>query len=218
MYIDDIIDGLKRFKEHKTIGYVYGRYYDWFTSCTSAFRHYIYIGNNHYRELVDCHSGMFWMFAIYGYRLGKISKDETLKMIEHCFSGTFYTDVSGEKIKTKELKAKFMKIANMHNGQLCFLCNNDETAKTIYSNMKVLYPEWINFIDELRNLHKSEIGQKNHEAITNIEREIMDELKDLLEREYNVKNSLRVHDALYTLNDIDDIDDILYGLVIEKYV
>lgn len=50
-----------------------------------------------YRELIDCHSGFFWMFAIYGYQKEKIEKDECKKMISHCFKGTFYQDISGKK-------------------------------------------------------------------------------------------------------------------------
>ena len=208
--IDNLIGGMRLFEKHKQGSYTGGRYYDWFTSCSSAFRKYLYKGGKNYRELIDCHSGIFWMFALHGYEEGKIDRAECKRMMDDCFKGTFYSDVSGQE-KTKTLKQTFMKVLNMSRRQVNYMENtlNDELFIKIHKKLYRAYPQWSAFLDELKTKKHGKIGRYNHFATIRIERKIMDELKSRVER-LGYSDLRRVHDALYGLESVPDIEKMLF--------
>ena len=215
--IDNLISGMKSFERHKQGAYTGGRFYDWFTACSSAFRKYLYKDSKNYRELIDCHSGIFWMFALHGYAKGQIGKDECRRMIEHCFHGSFYSDVSGQD-KTKALKQTFMKVLNMSKRQMNYMENilNDALFIKIHDKLSRAYPQWSAFLDGLKKKKHGKIGRYNHFSTIKIERRIMDELKHRLEV-MGYTDLRRVHDALYGLESVPDIEKILLDVVLEYF-
>lgn len=215
--IDKLISGINAFEKNNQGRYTGGRLYDWFTSCPSAFRKYLYKDGKHYRELVDCHSGIFWMFALYGYKNGRIDKEECLSIIDHCFKGTFYADISHQE-KTKAVKQMFMKVMNMSIRQEHYM---GETLKnklftTIHRGLSESYPQFANYLASLKKSYHAKIGKKNHFATIKIEKDIMDILKKKLET-LGYTDLRRVHDALYGLEDIPNIETILYDIVIDYF-
>ena len=215
--IDKLILGLKSFKTNKPPRCNGGRTYDWFTACPSSFRRYIYKGDRHYRELIDCHSGIFWMFALHGYRNGRIGGDECLRMIDHCFNGTFYTDVS-KREKTKAVKRTFMRVLNMSRGQERYMEEMRRDALFIHIRRELSrsYPQWSSYLVYLKRTKHGEIGRYNHYRTIDIEKIIMDELRRRLES-IGLTDLRRVHDALYGLEDVAGIEGILYTVTMDYF-
>ena len=216
--IDTLLRGLLFFQKHETYGYTGGRFYDWFSSCPFSFRKYLLKDGKHYRELVDCHSGFFWMFAIYGFGEGWIDEDECLRMIDHCFSGKFYEDISGTA-KTRAVKTEFMKVLNMTVRQVGFMVE-DELFNRIKDGLSKSYPQWMSFLEAIRANPKmrryQKIGKFNHFAVIEIERDIMDELKVRLQQ-IGFSDLKRVHDALWGIDEANEseITKMLYEVAIE---
>lgn len=206
--IFNLIDGLRFFDKHQDYGFTAGRHYDWFVSCSSAFRKYIYLDGKPYHELIDCHSGFFWMFAIYGYQQGRISIDECERMIEHCLGGHFYADIA-EQPKSVEVKLTFQKVLNTTVRQMKFIEENchDKLFIRIRKNLAIAYPLWSSFLEDLRAKpslrRRKKIGQFNHYALTKIERKIMESLQAKLE-DMGLRGVRRVHDALWGVDDIKE--------------
>jgi len=217
--IDKLLSDMRTFTKQRKGNADDDRVYDWFTGCSAAFRKYLYVGTDHYRELIDCHSGIFWMFSLHGFEQGRIGGKECMKMINHCFSGTFYTDVSGRP-KTREVKQMFMKVMNMTTRQQRYMMKNLLFVR-IKKCLAVWYPEMTKYLDELRSkkkLRKNEnkIGRYNHYQTISIEKKIMDELKKKLE-EMGYHHLHRVHDAIYGIQDVPNIESILYNVILDYY-
>ena len=215
--VESLLQGMKSFQRHTRPKQNGGRIYDWFTSCPSAFRTCLWKDGKHYRELIDCHSGIFWMFALHGYSQGQIGREECKRIIDHCFKGTFYTDVSGEA-KTKALKQVFMKVLNTTRKQEWYFeeKEKDSLFKKIRLNLSRRYPQWTAYLSILKDKHPRKLGKYNHYFTTRIEKRIMDELKRRLEA-LGHTDLRRVHDALYGLEDVKDIDSILYQVVMDYF-
>ena len=208
---------MKSFKKHNPPRYKGDRVYDWFVSCPSAFRRYIYKGHRHYRELIDCHSGIFWMFALLGYRNGRIGSEECQRMIDHCFKGTFYTDVSKRK-KTKAVKRTFMRVLNMSKGQERYMVGMRRDALFIHIRRELFqsYPQWSSYLTYLKRTKHGKIGRYNHYRTIAIEKIIMDELRRRLES-IGYTDLRRVHDALYGLEDVSGIEGMLYSVTMDYF-
>ena len=215
--IDKLIRGLKAFRTHKMPKYKGDRFYDWFTSCSSAFREYLYKDGKHYRELIDCHSGIFWMFALYGYKNGRIDKEECQRMIEHCFKGSFYSDLSNRE-KSKDVKRVFMKVLNMSRGQEHYMeaTLKDPLFIQIHRGLSKCYPQWTAYLASLKKRFNKKIGKHNHFKSISIERDIMDELKNRLESRGHT-DLRRVHDAMYGLENVTGIKEILHDVVMDYF-
>jgi len=217
--VENLIRGMKLFRKQGKGHYRHNRYFDWFVSCSSAFRVYIYKGEKHYRELVDCHSGIFWMFALHALKGGKIGAEECKRMIDHCFCGRFYTDVSGRE-KTRAVKTMFMKVLNMRARDVRRMEkeNHNELFIRIKEGLARSYPELSEYLEHLRatpsDRNEIGIGRYNHYSTTKFEHKIMDKLQKKLEK-LGYSDLRRVHDALYGLEDVPDIDQILYDISIE---
>lgn len=112
-----------------------------------------------------------------------------------------------------------MKILNMTSSQLNWSKNQFRFHKifsTIIQSLQSKYPQWYKFLESTRQEFKKELGIHNHETISQIEKSIMNKLKnELYKKGYN--NLIRVHDALYGTDEInkDTIDGILYNIVSE---
>ena len=52
--VESLLQGMRSFQRHTRPKQNGGRFYDWFTSCPSAFRNYLWKDGKHYRELIDC--------------------------------------------------------------------------------------------------------------------------------------------------------------------
>lgn len=220
--IENLIRGMKLFREHKVSGYSYGRFYDWFTLCPSAVRRYLTDGNRSYREIVDCPSGFFWMFALYGFRMGRVGVDECQRMIDQCFSGSFYTAISGLP-KTGAVKVEFMKVLNMRASQIEYMREiQNELFFVIKDRLAFCYPELSAFLELIRANPKwrqnKSIGRFLHAEITKIEREIMEGMERELERRGMTKLR-RVHDAIWGLDSLEkgDAQEILKKVVIKYF-
>ena len=215
--VKSLLQGMRSFQRHTRAKKNGGRFYDWFTSCPSAFRTCLWKDGKHYRELIDCHSGIFWMFALHGYSQGQIGREECQRIIDHCFKGTFYTDVSGEA-KTKALKQVFMKVLNTTRNQERYIAKivKDPLFKKIRLDLSRRYPQWTAYLDYLKNKHPRKIGKYNHYGTIKIEEQIMDELKHRLEA-LGYSDLRRVHDALYGLQDVKNIDAILYQVIMDYF-
>jgi len=231
MTVDELARGLRGFKNQKRGHFKGGRWYDWFVRCPSSFRKYVYNGSRHYRELFDCHSGFMWMFSLYGVRMGQVSSEECRRMIDHCFSGTFYGDIS-EACKTSLVKTSFMRVLNMSElGLRCF-CNVkaphvSSVMKTVMKNLKQEYPEWYSFLEELKKncAKKSEkcedrdsYGRGVYLALSKIEKEVIDGVKnELANRGHAIRHLMRVHDALYGLEDVEGMEEMV-RMVVDKII
>ena len=206
----NLVSDLRYFEKHADYGYTAGRHYDWFVSCSSSFRKYIHLGGKSYHELIDCHSGFFWMFALYGYAKGKIGADECKGMIDECFDGKFYENIS-QQPKSRAVKIEFMKVMNMTKRQVNAITKYqpDGLFSRIRERLASTYPQWSSFLEAIRAEPKMrnriKIGKFNHYALTRIERHIMDELKRRLEAR-GLKGLRRVHDALWGVDDIDEAE------------
>ena len=213
--IKSLLQGMRSFQRHTRPKQNGGRIYDWFSSCPSAFRSCLWKDGKHYRELIDCHSGIFWMFALHGYAQGRIGREECQRIIDHCFQGTFYTDVSGQA-KTKALKQVFMKVLNTTKNQERYIERivQDPLFKKIRLDLSRRYPQWMAYLEYLKGKHPRKIGKHNHYDTIKIEKQIMDELKRRLEA-LGYSDLRRVHDALYGLQDVKNIDSILYQVVMD---
>jgi len=215
--IDNLLRDIITFKKQYIKGYSYGRFYYWFTNLSKAFREYLWVGSKRFREIVDCHSGFFWMSAIKAFKENAITKIECLKMFDQCFSGNFYSEI-GKTVKTQELKRKFMQVINTHRGQLRQLSKNDvdNVYSTIINSLKEEHSSWWKWIEERRIKYKGLIGLINHVEITNIEKDIMKNLSSyLINNGYT--NIHRVHDAIYGIDDVDNISEILKDISV-KYI
>ena len=215
--VNSLVQGMRTFQRHTRAKKNGGRFYDWFTSCPSAFRNYLWKDGKHYRELIDCHSGIFWMFALHGYSQGQIGREECQRIIDHCFQGTFYTDVSG-RAKTKALKQVFMKVLNTTKKQERYIEKivKDPLFKKIRLDLSRRYPQWTAYLSILKDKHTRKLGKYNHHATIRIEEQIMDELKRRLES-LGYSDLRRVHDALYGLQNVKKIDSILYQVVMDYF-
>lgn len=215
--VKSLLQGMRSFQRHTRAKQNGGRFYDWFTSCPSAFRTCLWKDGKHYRELIDCHSGIFWMFALNGYSQGQIGREECQRIIDHCFKGTFYTDVSG-RAKTKALKQVFMKVLNTTKNQERYIEKivKDPLFKKIRLDLSRRYPQWTAYLSILKGKHPRKIGKYNHYGTIKIEKQIMDELKRRLES-FGYSDLRRVHDALYGLQDVKNIDSILYQVVMDYF-
>lgn len=158
------------------------------------------------------------MFALYGVRMGQVSVSECSIMIDHCFSGTFYSDLSGVP-KTKLVKGLFMRVMNMTEKNLNYFCLKNPSGsmcRKIKSNLERQYPEWFAFLMRMKEV--DDFSKFLHKELTIIEKEVMDGVKEELEkRGFSIEHLKRVHDALYGLEDIDDIEKIL-KMVVNKMV
>ena len=224
--IDHLIYGMSVFERHVKSRRKYGRVYDWFTNCPSAFRRYLTRDGMFYRELVDCPAGIFWMFAIHGYEKGRIDYAECRKMIDGCFRTSFYEEVSG-KAKSKALKRKFMMALNMSAWSVRNYTQalEDDMFMLVRGKLADDYPLWSAFLEQLRQDRKfrkyQKIGKYNHIETTKVEMILMNELMRRLSNE-GVSGLRRVHDAIYGLIPGDltskmkaHYREVLYDVVID---
>lgn len=212
--IDNLLLGLKSFKKQTIRGYRKSRYYDWFVSCPSAFRTLLHVGDRPYRELVDCPSGMFWMMSIYGYQKGQISKEECRKIIRHCFSGTFYSDLSGEK-KTRFIKTQFMLIPNSTKRGFAHL-NGNALCKRICCSLAKEYPMLWDMFSKIRE-DSPNPGEVIYAAYSPIEKHSMEEL-DYTLTQNGLTHLRRVHDAIYGIDEIPEPEarDLLQQIALKE--
>ena len=234
--VERLIKGLRAFTNHRQGEYTGSRMYDWFTLCPKSFRQYLFKGGRHYREVVDCPSGIVWMFSMFGYQSGRISHDECLKMIRHCFYGDFYKDVAEVKDKTTRriVKTTFMQVLNADKRAENFHKNILETPYflTIERNLKSSYPEWYAYLKYLQSQKRERmsfldtqnvedptcatLGRFNHYATTQIERNIIERLIVKLERQ-GLTDLHRVHDAVWGLENVVNANEILFETVMEYF-
>ena len=203
--IQHLLLNMRTFKEQRIIGERHGRYYDWFTECSSSFRPYLFIGDRHYHEIVDCPSGAFWMLAIAGYREGKISQNETCAIIRHCFRKTFYADISRTE-KSNLIKKKFMRVLNDSCRDLKRLLA-DPLAQIIVKSLSSRYPQFWAYIQSIRQGAENP-GAQIHRMTTRIEKSIIETLMETLIQGGHT-HLRRVHDAIYGLEEVPEA----YGLL-----
>jgi len=211
--ISRLLEDMQLFKDQKDYGDKYGRHYDWFTSCSSAFRSYLFVGDKQFYEILDCPSGVFWMLALAGFREGKISRPEASRLIFHCLRGTFYSDISGEE-KTPALKVVFMKIINSTPKQHRKL--DDQLSKTIIANLSTNYPGFWTYVQAKQKTSEN-VGRDVHAVTTHIERIIMNDIVSLL-RSNGCSQLHRVHDAIWGVDDVPNPPEYLYGVVFNHFV
>ena len=211
--IDNLLSGLNLFHNHKPPTVQYGRSYDWFALAPSQFRQYLFVDGNHYREIVDCPSGIFWMLGIAGFREHKVPKEEALRLIDQCFTGHFYTNISGVAQKTPALKKSFMKAINTNSNALHY-ASTDPQIKRISQNLGIQYPNLWAWIGDKRNTLPVKVGLENHILSTEIEKQVMTTLTTHFE-EMGYQHLRRVHDALWGVQDIPNASDSLHQIAID---
>ena len=210
--IDLLYRNMQIFSRQYDAGYKFGRYYDWFTFCSPEFRSLIHINGKHFVELADCPSGMYAMLPIVGVQERQISPDECHAIIDHCFQGTFYSDLSGEK-KTKRLKVQFMIVFNSSPSAFS-IALKDPVISHIATSTQALYPGFWTWIEERRHRFGNKLGRQNHIDSTCIEKKLMETAKKRLEG-IGLSNIRRVHDALYGIEYIPGVQHMLYTIAIE---
>jgi len=208
--LDTLIHEMKLFKDQKDYGDKHGRHYDWFTSCSSSFRKYLFVGDKHYREIVDCPSGAFWMLTIDGFRKGAIPYQEASRLVGDCFTGNFYSDVAGEP-KTRLIKQLFMRVIASNQRQFNAFSSN-QTFKKIYTALSDKYPNFCKYIQIVRD-SCDDVGRWMHTASTCIEKDIIDRFMTLLS-ENGYTHLRRVHDAVYGIDEVSDAPHLLRRLAL----
>ena len=208
--IEKLLLGLDHFRKQKDPTNHYGRTYDWFTLCPSAFRRHLFIDGKPYREIIDCPSGIFWMLAIAGYKTQKIPEQEVLRLIDQCFGGCFYTDIAGVPQKTVTLKKAFMKSVNASPRDFRFACKDPLVCK-VSRAIGNQYPAFWSWIEEMRRVHRDAFGEENHRASTLIEQEVMTSLSRHFE-EMGYAHLRRVHDALWGVQEIPGAREFLHQI------